>query len=233
MPDVAYTFHVPQPPEDARGTYGVIRVDLESEHVAVETFVGDTGDQTQLESLDFMDWEETIRARGIVVTPLIDRAGVAVVVTDTDSDTQEEKRMIGCLVPPQENEGRLLDAADCTYHALLTPDMRTARIFFIEVLRECLLPVGEILYLDMVVLQDTRFRDQAREGRVLYTRLDIPHARIPEVGKLYVTCLHQPKGARSRATRGAVAITLAVNPWDVQLASAYAGDPASVVKHLY
>jgi hypothetical protein len=230
---VAYTFHVPEPPPDAPGTYGVVRVDLDTEVVAVETFVGDTGDQAHLESLDFMAWEEAIRGRGIVITPLLDRAGVAVVFVEVDDETEEVTRHIGCLVPPQDNEGRLLDPADCTYHALLDEDMRTARIFFLEVLRESLLPVGEVLYLDMQVLEEPRFRDQGRGGKLLYTRLDIPHVRFPEVGKLYVTCLHQPRGSHDRSMRGAVAITLAVNPWDVQQAATFTGDPASVVKHLY
>lgn len=235
MPDVAYTFHIPHPPPgDARGTYGVLRVNLDIENVAVETFIGDAGDETQLDLLDFMRWEEDIRARGIVITPLLDRAGVAVVVTDTDEETGAERRELGCLVPPQDNDGRLLDESDCTYHALLNSDMRTARIFFLEVLRECLLPVGEILYLDMQVLEDPQFRDQGTGGKLLFTRLDIPHIRCPEVGKLYVTCLHQPRtGRQSSSSRGATAITLAVNPWDVQLASTFTGDPASVVKHLY
>jgi hypothetical protein len=230
---VAYTFHIPHPPEGAQGTYGIIRVDLELELVGVETFIGDTGDQSHLESLHFMQWEELIRARGIVITPLIDRAGAAVIVTEVDDETKEETRMIGCLVPPQDNDGKLLDASDCTYHALLTADLRAARIFFAEVLRESLLPIGEVLYLDMEVLEETRFREQGRGGKVLYTRLDIPHVRFPEIGKLYVTCLHQPKGSHSRSTQGATAITLAVNPWDVQQASAFTGDPASVVKHLH
>lgn len=235
MPDVAYTFHVPHPPPaGASGTYGVIRVDVDAELVGVETFIGEDGDQSQLDSLDYMRWEEEIRARGVVITPLIDRAGVAVLVTETDEETVAEKRVLGCLVPPQDNDGRLLDATDCTYHALLTADMRTARIFFLEVLRECLLPVGEVLYLNMAVLEDAQFREQGRGGKVLFTRLDIPHVRCPEVGKLYVTCLHQPRRNRQcSSTRGSTAITLAVNPWDVQLASAYAGDPASVVKHLH
>ena len=85
----------------------------------------------------------------------------------------------------------------------------------------------------MVVLEDATFRQQGRNGKVLFTRLDIPHVRVPEIGKLYVTCLHQPRGSNRRSARSASAITLAVNPWDVQLASAYTGDPANVVKNLY
>jgi hypothetical protein len=140
---------------------------------------------------------------------------------------------IACLVPPAENDGRLLDVCDLTYHALLSADMLTARVFFVDILTDSLLPVGEILYLNMQVLEDAKFREMGRAGKLLYTRLDIPHVRVPEVGKLYVTCLHQPRGSNRRMSRSASAITLAVNPWDVQLASEYTGDPSNVIKNLY
>ncbi len=233
MPEVSYTFHTPHPPEGQPKTVGVLRVDLDIEKVAVDTFRGDDLDESDLETYNFMDWEEAIRAKGIVITPLIERAGAAVVIVETDPDTQQETKHIGCLVPPRENEGRLLDPSGLTYHALLSSDMRTARVFFVDILSESLLPVGEVLYLDMAVLEEARFREMGRGGKVLYTRLDIPHVRVPEIGKLYVTCLHQPRGSNRRTARSATAITLAVNPWDVQLASAYSGDPANVVKHLY
>lgn len=233
MPEVSYTFHTPHPSKGQPKAVGVVRVDLDIEKVAVETFRGDNFDQSELVTLDFMDWEGVIREKGIVITPLIERAGAAVVIVETNPETNEETRQIGCLVPPQENEGRLLDPGDLTYHALLTADMRTARVFFMDILSDCLLPVGEVLYLDMAVLEDARFREMGRGGKVLYTRLDIPHVRVPELGKLYVTCLHQPRGTNRRTARSATAITLAVNPWDVQLASEYSGDPANVVKHLH
>ena len=233
MPEVTYTFHTPHPPEGQPKAVGFVRVDLDSENVAVETMSGESFDQSELLMLDFIGWEGTLRAKGIVITPLIERAGAAVVIVETDTETGQENQQIGCLVPPEENDGRLLDASDLTYHALLTSDMRTARIFFVDMLTECLLPVGEVLYLNMEVLEDARFREMGRNGKVLYTRLDIPHVRVPEIGKLYVTCLHQPHANNRRSARGATAITLAVNPWDVQLAYAYTGDPASVIKHLY
>lgn len=233
MPEVSYTFHTPHPPEGQPKTVGVLRVDLDLEKVAVETFQGDSFDRAVIENLDFMDWESAIRAKGIVLTPLIERAGAAVVIVETNAETNEETKRVGCLVPPYENDGRLFDPSDLTYHALLTSNMTTARVFFLDILSECLLPVGEVLYLNMGVLEDARFRELGRGGKVLYTRLDVPHVRVPEVGKLYVTCLHQPRGSNRRTARSATAITLAVNPWDVQLASAYSGDPANVVKHLH
>lgn len=199
----------------------------------VETLKGDSLDQSEIESLDFSTWEETLRAKGIVITPLIERAGAAVAIVETHPETQTKTTTIACLVPPAENDGRLLDVCDLTYHALLSADMLTARVFFVDILTDSLLPVGEILYLNMQVLDDAKFREMGRAGKLLYTRLDIPHVRVPEVGKLYVTCLHQPRGSSRRSSKGATAITLAVNPWDVQLASEYTGDPSNVIKNLY
>ena len=233
MPEKAYTFHTPHPPDDQPKTVGTIFVDLENEKVVVETLKGDSHDQSEIESLDFSTWEETLRAKGIVITPLIERAGAAVAIVETHPETQTKTTTIACLVPPAENDGRLLDVCDLTYHALLSADMLTARVFFVDILTDSLLPVGEILYLNMQVLDDAKFREMGRAGKLLYTRLDIPHVRVPEVGKLYVTCLHQPRGSTRRSSRGASAITLAVNPWDVQLASEYEGDPANVIKNLY
>ena len=65
-----------------------------------------------------------------------------------------------------------------------------------------------------------------------FTRLNVQHVHAPQVGKLYVTCLHQPRTSRGKSTRSATSMTLAVNPWDVQLASLYTGSPALVLKHL-
>lgn len=233
MPETPYAFHTPHPPDGKPKTVGIVRVDLDLEKVIVETFTGDDFDQSDVENLDFSSWEESLRAKGIVITPLIERAGAAVAIVETDPETKAETTVLGCLVPPSENEGRLLDPTDLTYHALLDSDRRTARVFFTEILAESLLPVGEILYLNMEVLEDARFREMGRNGKVLFTRLDIPHVRVPEIGKLYVTCLLQPRGSNRRSARSASAISLAVNPWDVQLASAYTGDPANVVKNLY
>jgi hypothetical protein len=226
-PNVSYTFHVPHPDE---GLYGIVRVESVAEQVTVEVY--QNNESLDAYNLEFDAWEEFLREKGMVITPLITRGGAGVVLTEKDPETDEETKRVGCLVPPAENEGLLLDASDCTYHALLDSDMTTAKLFFADVLREFLLPIGEILYLNMQVLEEERFRSQGRGGKVLYTRLNIPHVRVPEIGKLYVTCLHQPKTSHGRSSRSATAITLAVNPWDVQLASAYTGLPTSVVKHL-
>lgn len=229
-PDLRYTFHVPFPDE---GKYGLIHVNTRDEKVTVDTFTPD-GDDGTSESLSFTDWEEAIREKGIVITPLIRRAGAAVVVRKVNPEAHDEveDQAIGCLIPNSEDDPHLLDISDCTYNALVTPEMDTVKICFLDVLKRSLLPVGEVLYLDMKVLTEERYKAMGMQDKVLYTRLNVPNVRNPEHGKLYVTCLHQPRTSQGRSVRGATAITLAVNPWDVQLASAFTGDPASVVKNL-
>jgi hypothetical protein len=223
MPDVAYTFHVPFPDE---GRYGILLVDSMAETVEVHTY----SQARVLEdsaTLGLLDWEEAIRSKGVVLTPLIRRGGAAVVV-----DMPETGRQLGVLIPARAGTSNLLDAEACVYRALVTQELEVAELFFLDVLTDGLVPLGEILYLDMQVLEDERFRAQGAGGKVLFTRLNVPHVRVPEVGKLYVTCLHQPRTTRGKSTKSATAITLAVNPWNVQLASAYVGPPGNVVKHL-
>lgn len=221
MPDTPYTFHIPYPDE---GKYGMLNVVSAAESMEVHTFGPDKALLTS-DTLELLEWEEAIRGKGMIITPLIQRYGAAV-RTSTDQDAK-----IGCLIPP-ENSPHFLDSEGCFYRALISEDLDVVELFFMDVLTSLLIPVGEVLYLNMQVLEDERYRAQGAGGKVLYTRLNVPHVRRPEVGKLYVTCLHQPRSAKGRSTRSATAITLAVNPWDVQLASAYAGPPGSVVKHL-
>lgn len=219
MPDTPYTFHVPHPDE---GKYGFLMVNLSANCVEVNMF--DASDSLiTSETLDFLDWEQAIRQAGIVITPLIRRHGAAV---------QLEDGSLGCLIPPENSED-LLDSNGCVYYALVNAEMEVRTLSFLVVLRSALLPVGEILYLDMSVIEQEHYRSQGAGGKVLYTRLNVPDVRDPVPGKLYVTCLNQPKTAKGRSLRSATCITLAVNPWDVQLASQYTGPPTSIVKHLY
>lgn len=229
MPDTYYTFHVPCIDPNL---YGTIRVELENEHVKVITHAKDFEDLDNIVTYGFMEWEEAIRARGIVITPLITRAGAAVVMMLEDPVTKETSKRIACLIPHCQDSEDLLEPKTCKYHALYSSDNDVAELPFYDVLSTGLLRIGEILYLDMQVLEEEQFRSQGGNGKVLYTRLGVPHARVTEIGKLYVTCLYKPRAFRGNASRSMSAITLAVNPWDVQLATAYTGDPKCVVKHL-
>jgi hypothetical protein len=112
--------------------------------------------------------------------------------------------------------------------------MEVTEIFFYKVLRHALVPVGEVLYLEMSVIEDDRFRAQGGTSgtKVLYTRLSVPNVRVPEEGKLYVAALYQPINNRGRRENYSSSITFAVNPWDVQLVSEYKGDTRDIVKNL-
>lgn len=219
MPNVPYSFHIPFPDE---GKFGVIQVVSDAEAVEVHIF-GSNRELLISETLDFMEWEEAIRDKGIVITPLIQRFGAAVRIPGSDA--------LGCLIPAPDSH-HMFDSNKCIYRALISSELDMVELFFMDVLIDCLLPVGEIMYLNMAVLEEPRYRAQGADNKVLLTRLNVPHVRCPEPGKLYVTCLLQPRCARGRTTKSATAITLAVNPWDVQLASAYTGPAGNVVKHL-
>jgi hypothetical protein len=220
-PDVPYTFHIPYPDE---GKHGIVLVSPATESVEVHTYNG----ERVLEDSNvfcYMTWEEKIREMNMVITPLLTRAGTAVRLEF------QGKQCIGCLIP-LENSKHLLHADNCSYHALVSEELDMVELFFIDVLRTALIPVGEILYLNMQVMEEERFRSQGAGGKVLFTRLNVPHVRKPETGKLYVTCLYQPRTSRGKSVRSAVSMTLAVNPWDVVLPSLYSGSPSSVLKHL-
>lgn len=222
MPDVPYTFHIPYPDE---GKYGMVQVISKTDSVETHEF-GKDRELIKSDCFSFMEWEEAIRERGIVITPLIQRLGVAVSI-----QSESGSHVLGCLIPSADST-QLLDSNSCIYRALVNADMDVVELFFMDVLVHHIIPVGEILYLNMAVLEDENFRAQGAGGKVLFTRLNVPNVRSPEPGKLYVTCLLQPRSARGRSTRSATAITFAVNPWDVQTAAAYVGPPGNVVKHL-
>jgi hypothetical protein len=195
-----------------------------AETVEVHTF----NREKQLEDSSlycYMTWEEKIRDLSMVITPLLSRAGAAVTLEFRGA------QCIGCLIPLEDSK-HLLHSDNCTYNALVTQELDMVELFFLDVLQTALIPVGEVLYLNMQVLTEERFRSQGAGGKVLFTRLNVPHVSNPEAGKLYVTCLYQPRTSRGKSVRSAVSITLAVNPWDVMLPSSFHGSHASVLKHL-
>jgi len=218
MPDTSYTFHVPEPDE---GKHGILRVVSGAETIELHVYGADRA-LLSSETLDYYTWEVAIRERGMVITPLIQRYGAAVKVGSG----------LGCLIPTPASPREFLEGDGCFYRALISAELDVAELFFMDVLSTLLVPVGEVLYLDMAVLADEAFRAQGAGGKVLYTRLNVPHVRSPEPGKLYVTCLHQPRTVRGRSTKSATTLTFAVNPWDVTVASAYEGPASSVVKLL-
>jgi len=184
--------------------------------------------------LNMVGWDDFLRRENMVVTPLIRRLGACVSLVDSDEDDGEggrKKQILGCLISYPEY-GALFNPKTCSYQALTTEDMDVTEIFFADVLLHALVPVGEILYLDMDVIQDERFIIQTGVGKLLHTRLSVPNTANPVEGKLYVAALYQPMTRRGRRESFANCVTFAVNPWAVQLASEYTGDAGNIVKHL-
>lgn len=140
MPEVAYTFHVPHPDE---GRNGILLVEPDTDSVTMRTF-NQEGVLIHDTVLDVMEWEETVRQSGAVITPLIRRLGAAVLVRQDD-----DSRAIGVLVPHAEGSRSLLRTESRSYKALITRELDVAELFFMDVLKTALIPVGEILYLNM------------------------------------------------------------------------------------
>ena len=184
---------------------------------------GDFSNEASIKSHD--TWEQHLRHKNYVITPMIWRKGACVEV-----HLDETQSVLGCLVSYPDFQSQF-NPGECKYQALIDANNTVSQIFFLDAL-QWLVPVGEILYLDMDVLEDEHYRRQGGNGKLLYTRLNVPPSSEPEEGKLYVTALL--KKPRSRTTQALVSVvTLTVNPWDVRLASKYVGDPKLVVPHLH
>ncbi len=73
--------------------------------------------------LDFYEWEKYLQDEKILLTPLITRLGVAVLV-----DTGDDSKVMGCLIPQENNPTKLFDCATFTYQALIKADMTTVKV---------------------------------------------------------------------------------------------------------
>lgn len=170
-------------------------------------------------------WEAFIREKGFVITPMIWRKGACVLIP-----LDETQSVLGCLVSYPDFHSQF-NPGECKYQALMDAENTVSQLFFLDALK-WLVPVGEILYLDMEVIEEEAYRRQGGGGKLLYTRLNVPPSSEPEEGKLYVTAML--KKPRTRTVQASVsAVTFMVNPWDVQLASKYTGDPKLVMPHLF
>jgi hypothetical protein len=231
MPDVYYSFHVPKysnETDESVGDYGTIHVISNANSVDVARF---DKNQEPLEplALDFDTWDVELRLRHMVVTPLITRGGVCVSLNLGGGDSTQTT--LGCLIKYQE-EKSYFNPSTCCYQALMNDEMDVAQIFFLDLFKHCMVPIGEIVYLDVSVLPEEGFRAQGAGGKLLYTRLAPPNVHTPEEGKLYVMGLYQPLGRRGTSEVSASPITFAVNPWDIQLASDYTGSQNNILKRL-
>jgi hypothetical protein len=221
MPNRHYSFIIPH-----RNAFGSLCVVTECEQVQLEIWEnGALSDADVVVGLDFDKWEDYIQEHKILITPLITRLGAAAMVKGAEKD------VVGCLIPQKDSKS-LLDHTTMTYKALINADLEFVNVYFEDILRSRLIAIGEIMYLKMEVLDDQNFREQGAGGKLLYTRLTVPNVRCPEPGKLYVNCLRKPRGYRNGGLSLETMLTLLVNPWDVQLASAYEGSQDNIVKHL-
>jgi len=227
MPNRPYSFHIPNDPSKRFGTV-MVKLEPESVSVVFDEFTPSPDDETWgndmiIKSHD--NWEVHLKELGYVITPMIWRKGACVLVPLSDTES-----VLGCLVSYPEFDSQFNPGA-CRYQALLDAQNTVCQVFFLDALK-WLVPVGEILYLNMDVLDDPAFRAQGGNGKLLYTRLNVPPMSNPEEGKLYVTCLI--KKPRTRMVQASVsAVTFSVNPWDVQPSSLYTGDPKLIMQHLH
>jgi hypothetical protein len=231
MPDVCYSYHIPkysQDTDEGVGGYGTIQVISNANTVEVGRFDKNHEPQDPM-ALDFDTWDTDLRAMNMVVTPLITRGGVCVCLDLGGGESTQ--KTLGCLVKYQENNS-YFNGSTCHYQALMTADMDVAQIFFLDLFKHAMVPIGEVVYLDISVLPEEGFRVQGGGGKLLYTRLAPPNVHEPEEGKLYVMGLYQPHGRRGVGEVSASPITFAVNPWDIQLASDYTGNPSNILKRL-
>ena len=232
MPRRHYSFHIP---DDGDQKYGTVSVNLDGEIISVEfneftpenmqdVAPPEEGAWSNIVTFKPYDaWEEYLNEQGYVITPMIWRKGACVLVPLSDTES-----VLGCLISYPELMSQFSHHA-CKYQALIDAENHVTQLFFLDALK-WLVPVGEVLYLDMNVLEPV-YRSQGGNEKLLYSRLNVPPMADPEEGKLYVTCMI--KKPRTRTTQAAVsAVTFAVNPWDVQMASRYTGDPKLIVQHL-
>lgn len=224
MPNRIYPFIIPSQKE-----IGTIQIDTALEKAVIKFYerrdFPEGPEQTSEATHGFDVWENCIHEDKILLTPLITRLGAAALVDGPNG------KIIGCLIPQPDSKS-LFDHEKFTYKALINQAMDVVDVYFENILRTDLLPVGEIMYLKMDVLDDQNFREQGEGGKLLYTRLTVPNIRSPEAGKLYVNCLYNQRGYRAGGAAAETLLTLAVNPWDVQLASSYTGDDGQIVKFL-
>ena len=231
MPDQFYSYHIPKfsdAPNESEGDYGTIIIHTGANSVEISRYGKDKQDKAPvIQELD--EWDEYLRRENMVVTPLITRGGACVTVELGGGD--DTNKTLGCLIKYQEFNS-LFNPDTCCYQALVTEEMDVAQIFFLDMFKSCMVPIGEVMYLKISVLSNEGFRAQGAGDKLLYTRLAPPNVREPEDGKLYVTGLYQPVNRRGAVEVSASPITFAVNPWDIQLASEYTGPPSKILKRL-
>jgi hypothetical protein len=218
---VHYPFHIPSDDPLAEKVFGTLYVEPDSEAVVFEENSSHTIHQE-----DFFSWEEHMRTKGYVLTPLIRRAGACVLVNIGTKEDPEE--VLGCLISGQGG-GPLFDNTTHMYHALVREDNMQTAISSADTL-ESMVRVGTAMYLNAEVIPDEKQSNPARRGKFLKVRLNVPNNN-PAEGKLYVSGVYHKRRTRTML-ESSTAVTFAVNPWDVVLEEHFTGPPESIIAEL-
>jgi len=172
-----YAYHVP-------GTrplnYGHIFFHRSTKKVEINMYIDVHHDAVAY--VDFMEWDKYLQDNSMVLAPMISRGGACIKVNMDDDE------ILGCLIKSEEGSNLLFKSDTCSYKVSCKDPETVAHVFFLDAL-EALVPVGEVVYLD---LENTSIGCFRMPGKFLYARLNVPHVREPEEGKLYVSFLTNP-----------------------------------------
>jgi len=244
MPLRYYSYHVP-----GERRNGVLIVDSPNEVVKYWDFVYD--EDTMENDLQGQcacgldDWEEMLRMKGAVLTPMIWRSGacvqvrvgarvvVGVLITPSGCDTQFDHTTASYEVlvrpPPSGSDGEESDHPSQPQTTPSSPRRSpTLRIYFMSVLENLIAP-GEILYLRHGSLANPEFK---KPGKYLQVRLNVPNTLSPEAGRVYVTCHYYARTFGRPETIHLPSITMNVAPWDLILPASFRGRPEDVLEYL-
>lgn len=201
--------------------YGSIYIDPDSKRVIFDDV---SNSCTHTES--FFSWEPYMEAQGYVLTPLIRRGGACVLVNIGTAESPQN--VLGCLVTyPDTNH--LYNHTKHTYQALVQAENMLTEMSACETL-EAMVKIGTPLYLNAEVIPDADQDKQNRKGKFLKTRLNVPNLESVE-GKLYVSGVYHKKRTATQQ-KTIVAVTFAVNPWDVMMEDQYTGLPGDILEEL-
>lgn len=214
---------------DEDSAFGTLFISVRAAKVDIEVHL--ENGEIEACAFEFDEWQEALRSRGLLVTPMIWRQGACV-----ENKTASGRREIACIVPPPPSENgpapeTNFSYSDCSYSILYRRDTPPRKLHFFKTLRR-LIEVGTEVFVLLksptvaaLGLQIAR-TDRSRE--YLSGRLNVPTVEAPEPGKIYVTCMQKPILARSDAS-DVSCVTLVLDPWDAVLDLP---DGASPVKHL-
>ena len=184
------------------------------------------------------DWEDTLRATGCIILPMVCRPCAAVWMDDTDSSGsptgcgRQAVKRIGVVVPATAAE--VLDDAkevkvilNCVnfnptgWNYLVSHEagVEPTSVSPVDML-ERLVPIGTPVWIKPHTVTWGRLAnkipaDMARRGLPIRARVNVPPEASPEdVRKVYVSCVTKASAGSETLS----AVTMAVDPWDLESA---------------